>query len=89
MYRRDLLKVMAAGSVLATIGRSGHAAPSGWRQFEITYRVKLDTLHVPARLWIPVPQDMRSTISGWSTCPGDHRRPMSRCGGRARRVHRS
>jgi transglutaminase-like putative cysteine protease len=57
MYRRDLLKAAAAGGALATLGCSAHAAPVGWREFEITYRIKLDTRQTPARLWLPVPQD--------------------------------
>jgi len=57
MYRRDLLKAAAAGGALATLGYSACAMPAGWREFEITYRVKLATEHTPARLWLPVPQD--------------------------------
>ena len=38
MYRRDLLKAIAAGGALATVGCSAYASPSGWREFEITYR---------------------------------------------------
>ena len=43
MDRRDLLKAIAAGGALATVGCSAYASPSGWREFEITYRVKLAT----------------------------------------------
>ena len=57
MHRRDLLKAAAAGGVLATLGSSAYAAPAGWREFEITYRVRVATEHTPARLWLPVPQD--------------------------------
>jgi len=57
MHRRALLKAVAAGGVLATLGSPARAVPAGWREFEITYRVKLDTQHTPARLWLPVPQD--------------------------------
>jgi transglutaminase-like putative cysteine protease len=57
MHRRDFLKAAAAGGALAALHRPAHAAPAGWREFEITYRVKLDTQHTPARLWLPVPQD--------------------------------
>lgn len=57
MHRRDLLKTAAAGGALAVLGRAAYGAPTGWREFEITYRVKLDTRHAPARLWLPVPQD--------------------------------
>ena len=57
MHRRDLLKALAAGGALATLGCPAHAAPAGWREFEISYLVKLETQHTPARLWLPVPQD--------------------------------
>ena len=57
MYRRDFLKTVAAGGALATLGCPADAAPAGWREVEITYRVKLATQHTPARLWLPVPQD--------------------------------
>lgn len=61
MHRRDLLKGLAAGGAWggawATLGSSAYAAPAGWREFEIIYRVKLDTRQTPARLWLPVPQD--------------------------------
>ncbi|HWB50455.1 MAG TPA: transglutaminase family protein [Stellaceae bacterium] len=57
MHRRDLLKTCAAAGALAVFGRAAYGAPAGWREFEITYRVKLDTQHTPARLWLPVPQD--------------------------------
>src|SRR5262245_523945 len=57
MHRRDLLKAVAAGGALATLGYSAYSAPAGWREFEITYRVKLVSQHTPARLWLPVPQD--------------------------------
>jgi transglutaminase-like putative cysteine protease len=57
MHRRDLLRAAAAGGVLATLGSPAYAVPAGWREFEIAYRVKLDTRHTPARVWLPVPQD--------------------------------
>ena len=57
MHRRNFLKAVAGSGVLATLGPLAYAVPYGWREFEITYRVKLDTQHTPARLWLPVPQD--------------------------------
>src|SRR5437879_2134967 len=57
MHRRDLLKAVAAGGVLATLGSPAYAVPAGWREFEITYRIKLDTRHTPVRVLLPVPQD--------------------------------
>ena len=39
MLRRDLFKSIAAAGMLGTIGGRGWAAPSGWRQFEVTYRL--------------------------------------------------
>jgi transglutaminase-like putative cysteine protease len=57
MHRRDFLTGLAAGGALAALRPSASAAPAGWREFEITYRVKLDTRQTPARLWLPVPQD--------------------------------
>jgi transglutaminase-like putative cysteine protease len=58
MFRRDFLKTVAAAGALAAFGRGSlAAAPEGWRQFEITYRLKLQSQKVPARAWVPVPQD--------------------------------
>ena len=57
MDRRDLLKAVIGSGALATLGCPAYAAPVGWREFEIAYRVKLDTQRMPARLWLPVPQD--------------------------------
>jgi len=59
MFRRDFLKTIAAtGSAFVVLGRGSLAAPpEGWRQFEITYRLTLQSQKVPARVWVPVPQD--------------------------------
>jgi len=57
MHRRDVLRGLAVGGAFTTFGFSAYTAPAGWREFEITYRVKLDTRQTPARLWLPVPQD--------------------------------
>ena len=57
MQRRDFLKSITAAGAVAAMGAQGHAAPVGWRQFEITYRVALKNQKTPARLWLPVPQD--------------------------------
>ena len=57
MHRRDVLRGLAVGGAFTTFGFSAYTAPVGWREFEITYRVKLDTRQTPARLWLPVPQD--------------------------------
>jgi transglutaminase-like putative cysteine protease len=57
MQRRDFFKAVAAAGTLAAFRRRAQAAPTGWRQFEITYWVKLNSEKAPARLWLPVPQD--------------------------------
>src|ERR1700730_12867975 len=57
MLRRDFLKTLAAAGTLAALGKSAAAAPPGWRQFEITYQVRLQNQRAPVRVWIPVPQD--------------------------------
>jgi hypothetical protein len=57
MLRRDLLKTLAAAGTLAALGKSAPAAPPGWRQFEITYKLTLRSQKTPVRVWIPVPQD--------------------------------
>jgi transglutaminase-like putative cysteine protease len=57
MHRRDLLKAVGVGGALAALHRPAYAVPPSWREFEIIYRVKLDTQRAPARLWLPVPQD--------------------------------
>jgi transglutaminase-like putative cysteine protease len=57
MLRRDFLKTLAATGTLAALGKSAHAAPPGWRQFEITYQATLQSQKTPVRAWVPVPQD--------------------------------
>jgi len=57
MLRRDFLKTSAVSGIFVGLGKGAFAAPSGWRQFEITYRVVLKTEKIPARVWVPVPQD--------------------------------
>ena len=57
MQRRDFFKSIAGVGAIAVLGARGHAAPAGWRQFEITYRVALHNQKTPARVWLPVPQD--------------------------------
>src|SRR5262249_27493536 len=57
MQRRDVLKGFAAPGALAAFAPTVRAAPSGWRRFEVTYRVELAAGKEPARLWVPVPQD--------------------------------
>jgi transglutaminase-like putative cysteine protease len=57
MQRRDFLKAVAACATVAGFGQGVRAAPPGWRQFAITYRVKLTDQNGLARLWLPVPQD--------------------------------
>jgi len=57
MLRRDFLKTIGAAGTLAALGQGSLAASPGWRQFEITYRVTLQTQTTPARVWVPVPQD--------------------------------
>ena len=57
MLRRYFLKTIGAAGTLAALGQGSLAASPGWRQFEITYRVTLQTQTTPARVWVPVPQD--------------------------------
>ncbi|HEX3864254.1 MAG TPA: transglutaminase family protein [Stellaceae bacterium] len=61
MQRRNFFKSVAAAGAVAGVMpgwlRQAHAAAAGWRQFEITYRIALKDGKVPARLWVPVPQD--------------------------------
>jgi transglutaminase-like putative cysteine protease len=57
MLRRDFLKTFAATGTLAAFGKGGLAAPPGWRRFEITYKVTLQSQEMPVRVWVPVPQD--------------------------------
>jgi transglutaminase-like putative cysteine protease len=57
MLRRDFLKTIAVTGTFAALHKGALAAPPGWRQFEITYRVTLQSQKTPARVWVPVPQD--------------------------------
>ena len=57
MLRRDFLKTIAVTGTFVGLGKGALAAPSGWRQFEITYGVTLKSGKTPARVWVPVPQD--------------------------------
>jgi transglutaminase-like putative cysteine protease len=57
MQRRDFIKSMAAAGAIAAVGRRAHAAPKGWREFEITFRISIKDPAAPVRLWVPVPQD--------------------------------
>jgi transglutaminase-like putative cysteine protease len=69
MQRRDFIRSVAAASVIAAVGSRAYAVPQGWRKFEITYRITLKDASVPARLWVPVPQDaldyQRVIYLGW------------------------
>ena len=57
MQRRDFFKAIAAVGVTAGFGRTSLAAPTGWRRFEITYRLNLQAQKTPMQVWVPVPQD--------------------------------
>jgi transglutaminase-like putative cysteine protease len=57
MRRRDFFKALAATGTVAGFGRGLLAASAGWRRFEITYRLNLQTQKTPVRVWVPVPQD--------------------------------
>ena len=57
MQRRDFIKSIGGAGIFAAIGVRAHAAPQGWREFEITYNMALKDPKLPARLWLPVPQD--------------------------------
>lgn len=58
MQRRDFIKVSLAAGALAALRRpAAAAAPEGWREFEVTYRIAPKDADVPLRLWVPVPQD--------------------------------
>src|SRR5580658_7249171 len=57
MQRRDFIKSIVAAGASAAVGRRAHAVPQGWREFEITYVITLKDASVPAKLWVPVPQD--------------------------------
>ena len=87
MQRRDFIKSIGGAGIFAAIGVRAHAAPQGWREFEITYNVALKDPKLPARLWLPVPQDaldyQRVAIS-----PGT-RRLSATCFGRRHRARRS
>src|SRR6266436_3576551 len=41
MQRRDFIKSVAAAGIIGTGGRRAHTAETGWRQFEITYRINI------------------------------------------------
>jgi transglutaminase-like putative cysteine protease len=59
MQRRDFIKSVAAAGTIGTGGRRAHTAETGWRQFEITYRISIkdSASDTDVRLWVPVPQD--------------------------------
>jgi transglutaminase-like putative cysteine protease len=57
MQRREFLKAIGAVGAVAGFGLPSIAAPTGWRRFEITYRLNLQAQKTPVRLWVPVPQD--------------------------------
>jgi len=59
MQRRDFIKSVAAAGIIGTGGRGAHTAETGWRQFEITYRINIkdSASDTDVRLWVPVPQD--------------------------------
>ncbi|HEX3536781.1 MAG TPA: transglutaminase family protein [Stellaceae bacterium] len=58
MDRRAFINSGIIGAACAVFGARGTAAvPSGWRQFELGYRIALASGAGPARLWVPVPQD--------------------------------
>jgi len=69
MRRREFIGSLAAAGAIAAAGRGAHAVPSGWREFEITYRITLQDAPAPTRLWVPVPQDaldyQRVVDLGW------------------------
>jgi hypothetical protein len=53
MQRPDFIKSMAAAGAIAAVGRRAHAAPQGWREFEITFRISIKDPAAPVRLWVP------------------------------------
>ena len=57
MQRRDFIKSVAAAGIIGAVGRRAHTAETGWRWFEITYRINLKDADTDVRLWVPVPQD--------------------------------
>jgi transglutaminase-like putative cysteine protease len=69
LQRRDFIKSMAAAGAIAAVGRRAHAAPQGWREYEITFRISIEDPAAPVRLWVPVPQDaldyQRVVDIGW------------------------
>ena len=59
MQRRDFIKSVAATGIIGTMGRRANTEESGWRRFEITYRINIKDADADTdvRLWVPVPQD--------------------------------
>jgi transglutaminase-like putative cysteine protease len=57
MRRRDFIKGIAAAVPAAAFATRAAAVPTGWREFEITYRIVMQDAKPPTRLWVPVPQD--------------------------------
>jgi len=59
MQRRDFIKSAAAAGLINTVGWDAHATDTGWRRFEITYRINIKEADsdTDVRLWVPVPQD--------------------------------
>jgi hypothetical protein len=41
MHRRDFIRSMAVAGAVVAVGKGSYAAPEGWRQFEVTYRITL------------------------------------------------
>jgi hypothetical protein len=50
MQRRDFFKAIAAVGAVTGLGGTSIAAPTGWRRFEITYRLNLQAQKAPARV---------------------------------------
>ena len=59
MQRRDFIKSVAAAGMVGTVARPAHTAETGWRRFEVTYRINIKEADsdTDVRLWVPVPQD--------------------------------
>src|SRR5215472_8697992 len=59
MQRRDFIKSAVAAGIIGAVGRRAHTAETGWRRFEITYRINIRDADsdTDVRLWVPVPQD--------------------------------
>src|SRR6516225_9220500 len=59
MQRRDFIKSVAAAEIIGAAGRRAHATETGWRRFEVTYRINIKDpdADTDLRLWVPVPQD--------------------------------